>query len=46
MRLEHANLSVHDAEAMARFPQNMAPDFRVCGESGTTTRGAPDRYSI
>ena len=32
MRLEHANLSGHDAEAMTRFLQTMTPDFRVRSE--------------
>ena len=46
MRLEYANLSVYDTEAMTRFLQYTAPDFRVRGESRTTARGAPDGYSI
>ena len=32
MRLEPANLCVTDAEAMIRFLQKTAPDFRVRGE--------------
>ena len=43
MRLEHANLSVRDAEAMTRFLQAMAPDFRVRGE-GLDARGRPWRH--
>ena len=43
MRLEHANLSVRNAEAMTRFLQAMAPDFRVRGE-GLDTQGRPWRH--
>jgi len=32
MRLEHANLSVCDVQAMTRFLQAVAPDFRGRGE--------------
>ena len=40
MRLEHTNLSGHDAEAMTRFLQTMTPDFRVRGE-GLDSHGHP-----
>ena len=43
MRLEHAKLSVKDAEAMTRFLQTMAADFRVRGE-GLDTHGRPWRH--
>ena len=43
MRLEHANLSVKDAEAMTRFLQAMAPDFRIRGE-GLDAQGRPGRH--
>ena len=43
MRLEHANLSVHEPEAMTRFLQAMAPDFRVRGE-GLDAQGRPWRH--
>ena len=43
MRLEHANLSVRDAEAMTRFLQAVAPDFRVRGE-GLDAQGRPWRH--
>ena len=43
MRLEHAKLSVKDAEAMTRFLQTMAADFRVRGK-GLDTHGRPWRH--
>ena len=43
MRLEHANLSVRDADAMTRFLQVIAPDFRVRGE-GLDAQGRPWRH--
>lgn len=43
MRLEHANLSVLDAEAMTRFLQAVAPSFRVRGE-GVDAQGRPWRH--
>ena len=43
MRLEHANLSVRDADAMTRFLQVIAPDFRVRGE-GFDAQGRPWRH--
>jgi catechol 2,3-dioxygenase-like lactoylglutathione lyase family enzyme len=32
VRLEHANICVHDIEAMVRFLQTAFPEFRVRGE--------------
>ena len=43
MRLEHANLSVHDADAMTRFLCAVATDFRVRG-TGTDAQGRPWRH--
>ncbi len=43
MRLEHANLSVRDADAMTRFLQAVAPDFRIRGR-GRDGRGRPWRH--
>lgn len=38
VRLEHANLSVRDVEAMIRFLMTAFPDFRIRGE-GTNRNG-------
>jgi len=38
IRIEHANLSVRDIDAMARFLGTAFPSFRVRGQ-GTTPRG-------
>lgn len=43
MRLEHANLSVHDAKAMTRFLQMVSPDFCVRGE-GRDAHNRPWRH--
>jgi catechol 2,3-dioxygenase-like lactoylglutathione lyase family enzyme len=43
IRLEHANLSVVDADAMTRFLQAAASEFRVRGE-GVDGRGRPWRH--
>ena len=43
MRIEHANLSVHDAGAMTRFLQAVSPDFVVRGQ-GLDARGRPWRH--
>ena len=43
MRLEHANLSVRDANAMTHFLQTVAPDFQVRGE-GLDDHGRPWRH--
>ena len=43
MRLEHANLSVHDAEAMTRFLQAVSPDFCLRGE-GRDAHNRPWRH--
>lgn len=43
MRLEHANLSVRDADAMTRFLQAVAPDFYVRGE-GLDDQGRPWKH--
>ncbi len=32
VRLEHANLTVHDIDGMIRFLQTAFPEFRVRGE--------------
>jgi len=38
VRLEHANLSVRDVEAMIRFLMTAFPEFRIRGE-GTSLNG-------
>ena len=43
VRLEHANLTVHDIEGMIRFLQTVFPEFRVRGEG--KSREAPDGYT-